>query len=532
MTDNPLIKKIKALITIRAIFVTLLLGLFFLLQVGQRSFPYPRVTSSLIIALYLLTIAYALLLRRVKKYTAFAYMQLFTDALAINMLIYLTGGIESWFSFIMPLTVISASTVLNKKAGYIIATFNSIVYGTIIDLQYYNLLRIGYDAALAEKDFLYNIFAHMSALYLVAFLSGYLSSRLEKTSEVLEQTDSSLRELTHFNQKLIENIPSGIFTTDTKGQVLLFNKAAENITGITKEVAMNQKIETILPFIRQIDNMERFEGIIHHRKEGSKTIGLTISSLRDFNEKKIGFIGIFQDLTQIKQMESEMKQREKWAAIGELSASIAHEIRNPLASLKGSIEILREKKVAEEYKERLTEIALKEMDRLNRIITDFLTYSRPKSAERKIFDVNAVLEETLELLKNTVSDRNDITIKKEFSGPINVNADQKKMQQVFWNLGKNAIEAMPSGGELSVGSEKRDDFVEVVFRDTGIGISKENIGKIFYPFFTTKDEGTGLGLAIAYRIIEEHQGKISVSSDNGGGTTFKVLMPGSHGKLK
>jgi len=530
MSDNALIKKLRALITIRVIFVTLLLGSFFLLQVGYRSFPYPRATSNLIIALYVLTIIYSILLGRVKMYDAFAYIQLSIDVLATNMLIYLTGGIESWFSFIMPLTVLSATAVLDRRAGYVIATFNSILYGTIIDLQYYKIIPIGYDAMFKEKDFLYNIFAHISAFYLVAFLSGYLSSRLEKTTHALEQTDSDLRELSFFNEELIENIPSGIFTTDTEGRILIFNRAAENITGVGRKIALSRSIDEIFPFIARGVDIERLEGVISHQKAGDRIISLTISELRDIAEKNKGFIGIFQDITMFKKMEIEIKHKEKWAAIGELSANIAHEIRNPLAALKGSIEMLRENKVAGEYKERLTKIALEEMERLNKIISDFLTYSSPRALEFGMLDINRVLDDTLELLKNTTPVRNDIIIRKNLSGELSVNGDHQKLRQVFWNLGMNAIEAMPSGGELLVSAQRGDNVVEVIFQDTGIGISQENMSKIFYPFFTTKEEGTGLGLAIAYRIIEEHKGKISVASNLGEGTVIKVVIPDSNGK--
>lgn len=529
MSDNALVKKIKALITIRVIFVTLLLGSFFILQVGYRNFPYPRATLNLIIALYTLTIVYSILLNRVKLYALFAYAQLFIDASAINILIYLTGGIESWFSFIMPLTVMSASAVLDRRAGYIIATFNSILYGIIIDLQYYKLLPIEYDMTLTEKAFLYNIFAHISAFYLVAFLSGYLSSRLEKTTHALEQTDSDLRELSLFNEELIENIPSGIFTTDTEGRILTFNRAAETITGLGRKIALSRSIDEIFPFIARGVDIERIEGVISHQKAGDRIISLTISELRDIAEKNKGFIGIFQDITQFKEMETEIKQKEKWAAIGELSANIAHEIRNPIASLKGSVEMLRENIVTEEHKKRLMEIALKEMDRLNNIISDFLTYSSPRPAEFNAFDLNLMLDDTLELLAHTAPVQNNIAIRKDFNAPPDIYADNQKLRQVFWNLGMNAIEAMPEGGELSVSTRENDNLIEIIFRDTGAGISQENIGKIFYPFFTTKDGGTGLGLAIAYRIIEEHNGKINITSNNSG-TTFKVIIPYVNGK--
>ncbi|RJQ40364.1 MAG: PAS domain S-box protein [Nitrospiraceae bacterium] len=527
--NDILLKKVKALISIRVVFITLLLGSFFVLQVGYRSFPYPRATANLIVALYSLTIIYSLLTERIKSYFTFAYFQVFMDVAAVNVLVYLTGGIESWFSFIMLLTVMAASAVLNRKAGYVIATFSSIIYGVMIDLQYYKLLPIKYDPALNEKDFLYNIFVHISSLYMVAFLSGYLSSRLEKTTMALEQTDSDLKELSLFNRELIESIPSGIFTTDIEGNILIFNKAAEDITGITRENAFNRKATVLFPFMAHDTGgsagIERVEGVITHNREGSRTINLTVSPHMDVAGIKTGFTGIFQDITTLKKMEADIKRKEKWAAVGELSANIAHEIRNPLASLKGAIEMLREDLVAKEQKERLTEIALQEMDRLNEIITDFLMYSAPRAAEFSNFDLNSVLDDTLELLKNTVSVKNNISISKDIDMPLFINADRQKMHQVFLNLGMNALEAMPGGGELSVSSRRAGSSFEVVFKDTGVGIPQENIEKIFYPFFTTKDEGTGLGLAIAYRIIEEHRGKMTVASNPGGGAIFKVIIP-------
>lgn len=544
MSDNPLIKKIKALIALRAFFVTLLLGSFFLFQIGYGRFPYPQATPYLIIFLYSLTIVYALIIRRVKNLNAFAYTQLSIDALSVISLILMTGGIQSWFSSIMLLTVISSSIVLNKKAGYVMATLSSILYGSMIDLQLYGVLPISFDPMIREKDFLYNIFAHISALYLTAYLTGYLSSRLEKTTKRLEEKDIDLRDLALFNKEIIENVPSGLFTTDLTGRILIFNTAAENIAGVKREIAIGQQVGYVFPFLEHPAEIERMEGIIKH-KEGSKIIGLTLSAIKDADGNKTGFIGIFQDLTQLKKMEAEMKYKEKWAAIGELSASMAHEIRNPLASLKGSIEMLREDTMTGRHKDRLMVIAIGEMERLNRIITDFLTYSRPNAPEFTTFDLHLVLDETLELLKNTVENKalrqaqddgrqskgsGSILIKRDFSGALEITADHQKLRQVFWNLGLNAFEAMPDGGELRVSTRDCNNFVEIVFRDSGIGIPSENIEKIFYPFFTTKEAGTGLGLSIAYRIIEEHNGRMTVSSNPDKGTTFDITIPKGNGK--
>ena len=256
-----------------------------------------------------------------------------------------------------------------------------------------------------------------------------------------------------------------------------------------------------------------------------KKIGLTISPMKGATEAAKGFIVVFQDLTQIKRLETEIKQKEKWAAIGELSSNIAHEIRNPLASLKGSIEMLKEDSVPRNYKERLMEIALSEMNRLNRIITEFLTYSRPSPPEYKKFDLSRVLEETSELLSNVEQNKKHVLIKKNFPDALEIEADPHKMRQVFWNLGINAIEAMPDGGELIISAGNGDGFAEIAFQDFGMGIDERNIEKIFYPFFTTKEQGTGLGLAIAYRIIEEHNGRMNVKTSPGIGTTFEIILP-------
>jgi two-component system sensor histidine kinase PilS (NtrC family) len=254
-----------------------------------------------------------------------------------------------------------------------------------------------------------------------------------------------------------------------------------------------------------------------------RMIGLNISMLKWIDENIRGYIGIFQDLTQLKKLESEMKNKEKWAAIGELSSNIAHEIRNPLASLKSSIEMLKEDTVGESYKKKLMEIAIKEMERLNCIITDFLTYSRPIPPEFKRFELHSMLDETIELLKNV--EQNNISINKKYTGRLELNADPQKMRQVFWNLGINSIEAMPEGGELIISTRNMDKSAEITFKDFGAGIDEKNIEKIFYPFFTTKENGTGLGLAIAYRIIEEHNGRINVNSRPGVGTTFEITLP-------
>lgn len=514
-------ERLKTLTAIRALFVTVLLGSFFVFEIGYSIFPYPNSVLYLIMFLYILTIVYSVLHGRMNP-LVLAYAQFSLDALSVITLIFLTGGIESWFSPLMLLVVIAGPIVLNKRAGYFNAALMGILYGVLIDLQYYHIIPIPYESRLLEKDFLYNMFAHMSALFLTAYLTGFLSSRLERASKRLEERDIDLRDLAIFNREVIESVPSGLFTTDTGGKVMLFNKSAEAITGMKGSEAVGRDIRRLFPFITRLEEKRHSEGILEHG--GSrKVLWLAVSKMKDAKGADAGFIGVFQDLTHLKEMETEMKRKEQWAAIGELSANMAHEIRNPLASLKGAIEILKEDAVPKAHKEQLMEIAISEMERLNRIINDFLTYSRPKALDVMEFDLNGLLGETIELIKTR--EMENIEFEKDFSGPIQMEGDRQKLQQVFLNLGINAVDAMPEGGRLTVRARETAGGVDVSFSDTGEGIKEGDVQKIFYPFFTTKQDGTGLGLSIAYRIIEDHNGTINVRGAEDGGTTFEISLP-------
>jgi len=522
--EQTLLKRLTALIISRAFFVTLLIGSFLIFDIGYHRFPYPRSILYLIIPLYLLSILYAFFLSRVRNLVLFAYVQLAIDVVSEIILVFLTGGIESWFSSVMLLTVMASAIILDKKAGYIIATLCSILYGLMMDLQFYGAIPLAFDTTLKAKDFLYNIFTHITALYLTAYLTGYLSSRLEKTTKSLAEKDSDFKDLSLFNKELIEGLSSGLLRTDLDGTILLFNRAAEQITEIDRANAIGESISAIFSFLTTPFGRERMEGMIKSGRS-DKIIGLTISETTDSEGKKTGYICIFQDITELKNLEAEVKHKATLAAIGELSTNMAHEIRNPLASLKGSIEMLKEGALSREHGKKLMDIAVSEMDRLNKIISDFLNYSRPIPPEFSWFDLHQVLGDTVELMRSATASTEPVTIVKEFAGYCELYADPSKLRQVFLNLAMNAIEAMPTGGTVRIGTKKGDDLVTVFFEDTGVGIPQENLKEIFYPFFTTKERGTGLGLSIAYRILEEHGGAIHVSSTRGLGTRFEVLIP-------
>ncbi|MDA8433472.1 MAG: ATP-binding protein [Nitrospiraceae bacterium] len=529
MPEDALSLRVKALISFRAVFVTLLLGASFLFRIDYF-YDQPQSLSYLIVCLYSLTIVYSLLLGKVRNIVLFTYVQLLIDVIAEIALISMTGGVESWFSFILILTVLSSSIVLNRTAGYIIASVSGILYGALLDLQYYGVLPIAHEIVTREGEFLYNIFVHILSLYVTAYLGGYLSASLEKASQTIEERDTHLKELELFNTKVIESLPSGLFTSDRDGNVLVFNRAAEEITGVGKDRVIGGSISEALPFLAFPFREGRREELMPTENGEGKILGMTVSGLKDAGGQETGFIGIFQDLTPFKALEAEIKQKEKWAAIGELSANIAHEIRNPLASMRGSIEMIRDDRIPLKHKEKLMGIALKEMERLDNIITDFLTYSRPRPIEPRRVDLHLLLDETLSLLKNAEQNMGNIGIRRDFEGPLYARVDPQKIRQVFWNLGINAIESMKDGGELVVSAKKGEKSVSISFSDTGPGIPPSQTEKIFYPFFTTKDEGTGLGLSIAYRIIEEHRGRLSVKSVPGIKTVFEIILNAEDGK--
>jgi two-component system sensor histidine kinase PilS (NtrC family) len=514
--------KLKALIVFRVFLATTLLGTFIFFHIGRTVFPYGKSVFSLVVALYGLTLVYLALLGRVKA-VVMAYTQLMLDVAAIIFLIYLTGGIESWFSFLLLVLVIAASVVAGKRGGFAVATASSFLYSMLIGLQYSGVLHLPYSFPLTVREFIYNAFSNVFSLYLCAYLTGYLSFRLEKTTRKLEEKAVDYRELALFNEEVVRNIPSGLFTTGPEGSVLIFNNAAESITGVGRDRAIGSDIRGIFPFLDgRLEESPRMEGVLERGCE-KRIIGITVTRMRNAKGIFTGYTGIFQDLTELKHMQEEMRRKEKWAAIGELSANMAHEIRNPLASLRGSIEMLEGTRLNAAQRLSLMEIALSEMDRLNGIITDFLTYSRPTKPERESVELDTVLNGTLELLKKSAPEA--VQIRTELGGPIPALADPRRMGQVFMNLGLNAFEAMPEGGVLTIRSVRNGSRAEISFADTGKGVSAEHLEKVFLPFFTTKEAGTGLGLAIAMRIMEDHGGTISVASPEGQGSVFTVDLP-------
>ncbi len=454
------------------------------------------------------------------------YIQVTIDVFIILCLIIVTGGIESWFLTFLPINVIGAGILLGKQAGLVIAYISSIAYGATIELQFYKIIPVPYNESLGTEDFFYNILTNIIATLLIAYFSRYLIIREESTYRELEKTENEFRNLYALHRDVIESIPNGLFYTDFRGRIMFLNRSAEIITGIERSRIIEMNLSELFNFIDLPLKEGRHNGTIEIGGELRKFIDISISSHRDNYDRAKGFVITFQDITKITEMERRIKEKEKLAAIGELSSNIAHEIRNPLASLRSSVELLREGRAGEDNKKRLMDIAIKETERLDKIITDFLLYSTPRLPDFAEIELGGVLEETIEMLKSSLPKGvGEISVKTDIEDGIVIDGDTDKLKQIFWNLALNAVQSIDSCGEVRISLKKEVPYVKILIADNGTGISRENLQKIFYPFFTTKNKGTGLGLAMVYRIVEDHSGTINVMSKEGEGTTFELILP-------
>jgi two-component system sensor histidine kinase PilS (NtrC family) len=532
--------RIKRLIMSRVVIVTLLLGSLIFFQ--QRYKIYSFHTDSLylfILIVYILTGVYWYLLRKVKNLLFHAYLQTSGDILLITVLVHLTGGIDSGFSLLYHLAIISASINLYRRGGYLSASLASILYGAMLDMQYYNILIFVRSQNFTAGQVLFQVFINILSFYSVALLSGYLSERLRKTRQELREKSIDFDDLRVLQEHILRGVGSGIVTIDLQGRIASWNPSAERITGYNYDEIKGRWQEIFGTSIKEIfghtDSLKehpfRFNGKIIKKDGNLALLGMTASLLQDDANAIRGIILIFQDITKLVEMEDQVRRQERLATVGSLAAGIAHEIRNPLASLSGSIQVLKGELELKDDEKNLMDIVVRETERLNTIITEFLEYARPKTNQTEHIILLSVLDETIMLLKNSSDYMKNIRISRDVHPTIQLKGDAQRLRQVFWNLFINACQAMPNGGEMTCTavpySQVASDtmWCEIVIADTGMGIAQEYLDKIFDPFFTTKTGGSGLGLAIVYRIVEDHGGVIGVSSEPGKGTQFRIRLP-------
>lgn len=548
--------RLQTLMFLRVLFVSFLLGASIFIQVKetQTYFAYIQTAHFFLLAtIYFLTFIYVILLKYSKNLLWFAYFQLLVDTLFVTAIIYTTGGIDSVFSFLYILTIINGSIILYRKGGMLIASSCSILYGLLLDLHYYNVIhplgiRGPHTTEHEAIHLFYLIFVNITGFYLAAYLSSYLSEQTRKSRFELKEKQIDIDKLEILNKSIIESITSGLIALDGQNKIIFFNPAAEKIFETKAYNVSGQRIEDEFPFLsgflpegvststEMSEKIPPFVDLPYLKPNGDKIhLRLSISPLRFPSGYKDGSILVFQDVTEIKKIEAEMKKVEGLAIIGELAAGVAHEIRNPMASISGSIQMLAEGLEKDNVNRQLMDIVSREINRLNNLVNDFLLFARPKKANWQKFDLNQLILESLELFQNSQHWTEKTKLVTDFRQDIKIESDPEQIKQVLWNLFINARDAMPDGGSLYVITElnsnethKGHKMVKIIVRDTGEGFDDRALSQLFIPFFTTKEGGSGLGLATVKRVVEGLHGKVNGGNHPERGAHITILLPESH----
>ena len=383
------------------------------------------------------------------------------------------------------------------------------------------------------------IFLNSATFLVVAIVAGGVAERYRATQRELQTRQRDLRDLEAFRDLVFDCVGTGLIVLDRSQRVTGFNRAAMAIMGRSGETMMGASWaeltggaidlgDVTATLNRTATDSVRYETLVHQPGGAAIPILVTFSTLRSAAGTPLGVVAACEDLSTLREMEARMRQADRLASLGRMSANIAHEIRNPLASMTGAIEVLTgSSTINADERESLRQIVTRESERLNRIIKDFLAYARPTPLQRARTDIAALLDDVLVLLEHRPLP-DDVKLVRTFTSPLWADVDANALRQSLWNLCLNAVEAMPEGGELSVGASARAARIEIWVADTGRGIAPKDMGHIFEPFYSTKTEGSGLGLALVHRVIADHGGGVDVRSLPGAGTTITLTLPHTH----
>ncbi len=533
---DELRKKLLWLIGGRAVILFLALNLADPLGIlPSRLGPFPSLPFFNLLTISL-TITYLALWWTHRWLLTQAFFQIGVDLFLATALVAHTRGVDSVFVSFYLLIVIYCSLILGRRGAKTAAVVGAALYSAVIIAERLRLLPAG-EARLAVMPLVYHISVHALGFFAVAYLGSHLSDRLHAVQEELEEKIHSLKQLQRLNEHIVSSIRSGLITTDLQGRIAVLNNTAQELIEKNAAHTLGQPVWYVLgkALWDEIVSADLFKSARPLRHEEwielhdgrRRYLGFSISPLVDQNRRMLGYIISFQDLTEIKRLEEEIRVKDRMAAVGRMAAGIAHEIRNPLTSMRGSVELLRSHLSVPRSDERLFDIIIGESDRLNKFVEDFLNFARPGRYPRQPMDLAALLKDCVVLLQNNPEVRSSHAVHLKLESPqipVVGNADQ--LRQVFWNITRNGLRSMPEGGTITIRARRLGDGgAEAVFEDEGIGMTHEERQQLFQPFHSGFAGGTGLGLSITYQILQDHHGHISIDSEKGKGTRVTVRLP-------
>lgn len=526
--ESPDRRGLAWFLAFRVAVITLFLGgtaAFFLQgKMGGQSAPY----LFLLLALsYLQSLISALSLLKIKRFSLFAKLQLLWDLGFVTCLLLITGGIESPFAFIYLLVIISGSFLLPRRQTLYMAATAAIFYGVLLDLQYFGYFPDIFQSSTQDATvYLYTVFVHVFAFLLSGLLSGALAERWQRSEAELQRKKIDYQELEELNRTIVSHISSGLMIINRQGRIRSFNQAAEDITGYRLENVYDRRPDEMFPQLKlkeqaQYPLISRAEAQIENQRHEKIVLGYATMPIRNQQNAEDGLLVTFQDLTQLKITEAQLQRADRLASVGRLAAGMAHEIRNPLASISGSVQLLLEESQLKPQDQRLMQIVQREAERLSKLLSDFLDYARPQPLCKKCLPLAIFLGE----LKDFVSSDSrfeQIYLDIQCPADAELYVDADMLRQALWNVLVNAADAMQGQGTLTIRYDPLKKSLQV--SDTGPGIAPEIRSTVFDPFFSTKEKGTGLGLATVHSFMDLHDGRIYLTEGTSGGATFHLIF--------